>query len=272
MISGMIGVIRERDAGVHQGHGGGLRDVAEHELGVVRRSTADREQADQVEEARATQVGQRLVVLDRVDGLLDGHARGRAHHRFPAPQEGEEEGDRADQDEPQGGRGEDALDCLAVDQHGCVIGGLRRRVGIGGQLRGRLLDGRDLRGDDVGEQDATDGRAERASGNKLGPFIHRLAHRGGQRAVGNVDQGIDQAQGRISQVGVKQLCVHVGVDLEDSEPLYSRCGDIEVEEAEEQDRDGEPQDERPELAPACHDLVDRAAGEQVGEGVPQAYD
>jgi len=47
---------------------------------------------------------------------------------------------------------------------------------------------------------------------------------------------------------------------------------VERQEAHHQQRHGEEEDERAELAPAGHRPVHGAARDQVGEGVPEAHD
>ena len=88
-----------------------------------------------------------------------------------------------------------------------------------------------------------------------------LRHRAGERAVGDVDEAVGQAERRVGEVGVEQ---HAAL----ADLRHREGGD-----AEQQQRQRAEQDERPELAEALAvGAVDDAAGEHVGEGVEDAHD
>ena len=164
-----------------------------------------------------------------------------------APQERQAEGDRAEQDEQQGDVGEDALGLVEVDVRGQGVL-LRPQRG-------------DLRRDDEADQHAAGGGAEGAARDQLGPLVDRLRHGRGQRAVGDVDQRVQQAEDGVGEV-----------DVEQRRRVTQPGRHAEGQEAQEEQRHGEEEDERAELAPAGHGPVHRAAGDQVGEGVPEPHD
>ena len=121
--------------------------------------------------------------------------------------------------------------------------------------------GRDERGDEDAEARADDHRADGPGARELGALARVAGHRAGERAVGDVDEAVGQAECRVGEVGVEQ---HAGLaDLRDRERR----------DAEQQQRERAEEDERPELAePLAVGAVDDATGEDVGECVEDADD
>ena len=158
-----------------------------------------------------------------------------------------------------------------VALHGLLRGEEREHVereaddhepeGHGGEERLQVAVGRDERGDEDAEARADDHRADGSSARELGALARVAGHRAGERAVGDVDEAVGQAEGRVRQVGVEQ---HAALaDLRDRERR----------DAEQQQRQRAEEDERPELAePLAVRAVDDAAGEHVGERVEDPHD
>jgi hypothetical protein len=107
-----------------------------------------------------------------------------------------------------------------------------------------------MNADDEGENHATDASAKRPGRDQFGPLMDRLGDRGGQRAVRDVHQGVDQPEDRVGGVGVDDL--HAAVEA---------GRHVEDQVAHEEQRDGTEHDERTELAPPGHRPVDQTAGQ-----------
>jgi hypothetical protein len=214
--------------------------------GVIGRRAPDREQSDQVEEARSAENAERSVGLQGPERLFDAHAWLCADHVFPTPAEGQDVERESDRDEQQRGPQEDRL------QLGRPGGGGERLVGG---------DAVDLRRDEEGQQHAGESGAQAPRSGELGSLARLLGHGRGQRAVGHIDQRVDQSEDPVGEVGVQQ-----------GRSAGQARGHRECQDAKEQQGDRTENDEGPELAPPGHGAVDHPAGEEVGEGVPQSHD
>ena len=181
------------------------QDIAE----VVQLHRGQGQVAGEEEEGAQAQHQQRAVALERVHALLERDVGDGAVDPFLGGQEGEEVQGRADDDEDQGDGGERGLE-------------------VGARL--------DQRGHEDAEGGADQQRADHPGGAEFGALPRVLGHGAGQRAVGDVDQAVGQAQGGVRDVGVEQ-----GAG-------FAELRDGEGGHAQQQQRDGAEHDERAELA------------------------